>query len=81
MSTILWMPNAASTPGALIFDHINGIAGTTDEWLRQLTELYDRPEPPGPLSRAQFSLWKRKRGTWLGNRMSDARYWLWRLTR
>lgn len=39
------------------------------------------PEPPGPLNRAQHAIWKRSRGRVVGNLISDARYWLWRLSR
>ena len=35
----------------------------------------------GPLGRAQYWLWRRPRGGWLGNRVSDLRYWMWRVSR
>lgn len=34
----------------------------------------------GPLCRLQDRLWK-GRFWWFGNRLSDLRYWLWRLSR
>lgn len=67
-------PHTASTTGdTIVFDHVNGIAYAGNLPLRGVPI----PEPPGPLSRAQDWLWKRKRGGWLGNRIGDVRYALW----
>lgn len=49
------------------------------EMFGSVLELLD--DPPGPLNRAQFALFKRSRGVWLGNLISTVRYWMWRISR
>lgn len=46
------------------------------------SSLIDELAPDaGLLSDAQFALFKRPRGIWLGNLISNLRYWMWRISR
>lgn len=74
----------SNTPRVIVFDHVQGLVRWLDDGEAMPTTGYiqmPEPEPYGPLCRASQWLWRRPRGRVLGNLISDARYWLWWLSR